>query len=115
MLDQVKAKGEYLIGGLNKLWKKYPDIITEIRGRGLMVGIELAMIPEDKAEKIGVPFYGLLVESILINDYHVQILHTVNNSATFRFLPPFTITTEYLDKAVNALENAIKKAVELVG
>jgi putrescine aminotransferase len=115
MIEQVRAKGEYLMSALKKVQAKYPDIVVDIRGRGFMVGIELAAIPEDKAEKAGVPLYGLLVENILINKYHIQILHTINNAATFRFLPPFTITNEYLDKAVDAVEAAIKDAIEIVG
>ena len=40
-LTKVKSLSKHFILGLNQLKKKYPKIIKDIRGRGLLVGIQL--------------------------------------------------------------------------
>ena len=40
-LNNVKKSSKYFLTNLNKLKKKYPNIIKEIRGRGLLIGIQL--------------------------------------------------------------------------
>ena len=40
-LNNVKKSSKYFLSNLNKLKEKYPKIIKEIRGRGLLIGIQL--------------------------------------------------------------------------
>ena len=40
-LNNVKKSSKYFFSNLNKLKKKYPNIIKEIRGRGLLIGMQL--------------------------------------------------------------------------
>ena len=40
-LDNVKKSSEYFFSNLNKIKKKYPYVIKEIRGKGLLIGIQL--------------------------------------------------------------------------
>ena len=40
-LKNVKSISEYFLSSLNKIRKEYPNIIKEIRGRGLLLGIQL--------------------------------------------------------------------------
>ena len=40
-LNNVKNLSKYFFSNLNKLKAKYPNIIKEIRGRGLLIGIQL--------------------------------------------------------------------------
>ena len=40
-LSNVKKSSKYFLSNLNKLKEKYPKIIKEIRGRGLLIGIQL--------------------------------------------------------------------------
>ncbi|MDC3089903.1 aspartate aminotransferase family protein [Candidatus Pelagibacter sp.] len=40
-LNNVKNMSKYFLSNLNDLKKKYPNIIKEIRGRGLLIGIQL--------------------------------------------------------------------------
>ncbi|MCL4474637.1 MAG: acetylornithine transaminase [Nitrospirae bacterium] len=41
ILDQCRRMGEYLLKGLNELKKEHPSVITDVRGIGLLVGMEL--------------------------------------------------------------------------
>jgi acetylornithine/N-succinyldiaminopimelate aminotransferase len=40
-LKNVKYVSEYFLSNLNKIQNEYPNIIKEIRGRGLLIGIQL--------------------------------------------------------------------------
>jgi len=42
-LKNVKSISEYFLSNLNKIQNEYPNIIKEIRGRGLLIGIQLKM------------------------------------------------------------------------
>jgi acetylornithine/N-succinyldiaminopimelate aminotransferase len=41
-VDDVSAKGAYLMKGLRKLARKHPGTVSQVRGMGLMIGVELA-------------------------------------------------------------------------
>lgn len=76
-LSDVKAKGAYLIEQLNHLKCAHPDIILDIRGRGLMLGIEMA---ENHANTIKA---SALNQGLLLN---------VTSGNIIRLLPPLTIS-----------------------
>jgi acetylornithine/succinyldiaminopimelate/putrescine aminotransferase len=64
LADNARAMGEFLKSGLMALAKKYPRVIHEVRGMGLMIGIELAEnipnLPGDPAKTQAVRFVNLL-------------------------------------------------------
>lgn len=93
-LDSVKEKSSYLKNKLLTLKKNYP-IIKEIKGIGLMLGIE--MNNNNYSEKI--IEYGLN-EKILLN---------VVKSNTIRLLPALNITHHEIDEMLYRLEKVIKK------
>jgi acetylornithine/N-succinyldiaminopimelate aminotransferase len=91
LADRAGELGAYLkerLGGL----KENHDIIKEIRGVGLMVGVELEVGCSDIVEK-------MKEKGILIN---------CANDNVIRFLPPLVIEKEELDKAVEALNVVLK-------
>ena len=90
-MDKVAAKGEYFISELRKLQAKYPDKVTEVRGRGLLLGMEV------KGE--GKP----LVEACLTE--HVIVNCTAGN--VIRIVPPLIISKEEIDIVVAALDKAL--------
>ncbi len=44
LMENAAAQGNYLIAKLNELKAKYPTLIKDVRGRGLMIGVEFADI-----------------------------------------------------------------------
>ena len=91
LVDKVASKGEYFISELRKLQAKYPDKVTEVRGRGLLLGMEV------KGE--GKP----LVEACLAE--HVIVNCTAGN--VIRIVPPLIISKEEIDIVVAALDKAL--------
>ena len=88
ILDNVNEVGDYFISELKKLDK---DVIAEVRGKGLMVGLELT--------KPGAEYVDKLREAgFLINCTADNVL---------RFVPPLIITKEEVDEFVKALDEIL--------
>ena len=91
LVDKVAEKGEYFKNELRKLQEKYPDKVTDVRGLGLMLGMEVA--GEGKP----------IVESCLANNVIVNC--TAGN--VIRIVPPLIISKEEIDIVVAALDKAL--------
>lgn len=91
LVDKVAEKGEYFKNELRKLQEKYPDKLTDVRGCGLMLGMEVA--GEGKP----------IVESCLANNVIVNC--TAGN--VIRIVPPLIISNEEIDIVVAALDKAL--------
>ncbi len=52
VIENAGKVGARLLSGLEKAVKKYPDIFTEVRGRGLMIGLEINKSKNELANKI---------------------------------------------------------------
>lgn len=88
LIENAKRLGEYFKGCLENLMSKY-DIIEDVRGHGLMLGVELGMKCDrivDEARKMGV----------LINC-------TADN--VIRLVPPLVIKKDEINKVVEVLDN----------
>jgi putrescine aminotransferase len=99
---RAKESGEYFLSGLQKLQQKYFEVIAEVRGKGLMIGLELT--------KEGV---GGLLMSELINQ-GVLVAYTLNNPKVIRIEPPLAISREVIDKVLAAFQNAVHTAHEMI-
>ncbi len=87
LLENVRARGAEIRSGLEALAGKFP-VIKEIRGEGLMIGVELSVE--------GAPFVSAALErGLLINCTH---------DYTLRFLPPFLISKAQVREFLRLLE-----------
>jgi len=90
LLDNAIKMGQYAAEKLRKLKDSYP-VIDHIRGKGLMIGIQLT--------SEGTPIVGKCLEKGLrINCAHETVL---------RFMPSMTVTQEQIDQAVKILDNVL--------
>jgi 2,2-dialkylglycine decarboxylase (pyruvate) len=96
LVEQAAARGAYLLEGLQRLQSKCPSI-WDVRGRGLMVGIELA---QDRAAD-GETLARRLLEAGFIVDYQPR-------TATFRLFPPYVISAQEIDRFLQVFEDMIR-------
>jgi acetylornithine/N-succinyldiaminopimelate aminotransferase len=89
-LQMVREKGEHLFAAARSLQSRYPDRIRAVRGRGLLMGIELS----DASGVVGRCREG-------------KLLVNLAGESTVRFAPPFTVTTEELDEGLRIFEKAL--------
>ncbi len=93
LLSKVKISGEYLITQLNSLKNKFP-IIADVRGKGLMAGIELTTQAKQIVQQC-------IDRGLLINCTHEKVL---------RLMPALNITKKEIDRAVSILEEVFKSS-----
>jgi acetylornithine/succinyldiaminopimelate/putrescine aminotransferase len=91
ILENVKRVGEYFFRQLQELKSKY-SVIKEVRGRGLILGVELNIEGADIVKEC-------MDKGVLINCTGGNVL---------RFVPPLVITEKDVDVVVNILEEVIK-------
>ncbi|MGO9828839.1 MAG: acetylornithine transaminase [Myxococcaceae bacterium] len=91
LLASVRAKGEHFLAGLNELKAQLPAQVVEVRGQGLLLGVELA-------QEAG-PVVGRLREQ--------GVLCNLAGERTLRFAPAYLVTTEEMDRGVLALRRAL--------
>ncbi|MGA2916043.1 MAG: aspartate aminotransferase family protein [Sedimentisphaerales bacterium] len=92
MLQNAQEMGKYTMDKLNKLKSKY-SIIDHIRGKGLMIGIQLKS-PGVEIVK------NCLTAGLRINCTQDTVL---------RFMPPMNITAKQIDKAVKILDKVLSE------
>jgi len=92
LLDNVNAQGRYLFDRLTRLKEKVA-FIKEVRGLGLMLGIELKV---KKAQPI---FQGALERKLIINAPKENVL---------RIMPALNVTRNELDQGLAVLEEVLK-------
>jgi acetylornithine/N-succinyldiaminopimelate aminotransferase len=91
LLTNAKNSGEYLFVKLNELKNKY-EIIKEVRGLGLMAGLELSIEGKTIVEKC-------IEKGLLINCTHDKVL---------RLMPALNITKKEIDKGIAILEEVLR-------
>jgi 4-aminobutyrate aminotransferase/(S)-3-amino-2-methylpropionate transaminase len=102
--EQATKKGEYLMKRLNEI-KETHDIIGEVRGKGLMIGVELVRDRKNKtpADKETAKIRELFREKgILIGSGGVK-------RCTLRIQPPLIISQEQMDKIMDTLLDCLKR------
>ena len=90
LVEHASEMGIYLMERLRLLAKSHP-IITEVRGRGLMVAIELSVPSEHVVT-------ASLERGLLVNNVQPQAV---------RFVPPLIVTREDIDQAMGILDAAL--------
>ncbi len=103
IIDDVNPKSDYLIHHLSKLQEKFP-IIGDIRGKGLMIGIEFV---ENQADKTPFPRTLLLTQKLILLAQENGLLiypagagiDGVNGDAIL-IAPPLTITYSEMDELI---------------
>lgn len=92
---QSKEKGDYYLAGLKKLQEKYPTVLKEFRGSGMLICMEF---PE--AEVGHEVTKGLFARKVMTAG-------TLVNAKTVRIEPPATQSYETIDKVLTALDESI--------
>ena len=101
------AVGEYFMARLKDLQKRFP-VIGEVRGKGLMIGMELITDPKSRAPA------KKLCEAVLTRAFHHGLLLLSCGASTVRFIPPLMIGRGHVDEALTLLEPALKEALASV-
>lgn len=101
LVERSQAMGDLLMSRLRRLQSEHPGMIAEVRGRGLMIGVELA------EERFG----GAVIMEM--SRRQVIGVYTLNQPKVIRFEPPLIVAPEHVELAVAAFEAGLVKARDM--
>jgi acetylornithine aminotransferase len=97
LLENVQARGEQLRSRLREIAQKYPDLFVDVRGWGLINGMELNdEIPLSSIDIVNKALEG----GLLLAPAGVKVL---------RFVPPLIVSEAEVNRAAEILDTAISK------
>jgi len=102
LLERSKAMGAKLKAGLREVAERFPELILEVRGRALMIGLEFRM------DEVG----ELAVAQMLKRG--MCVAYTLNNPRVLRFEPPLIIDDAQVQFAVETFADAVAETVDLL-
>lgn len=119
LIENAAEQGAYLIERLQALQARYPRLISDVRGRGCMVGLELsdlsAVLPRGTRaltsrfdEKLKGGLAGL-VGALLLEEHGVLVAFTEYNRNVIRLEPPLIVTRDQVDTMVDALDDVLSR------
>lgn len=100
--------GEYFLGRLRGLAQKYP-VIGEVRGKGLMIGMELVKERQAKTPA------KALCDALITRAFHNGLLLLSCGASTVRFMPPLMVKEAEIDEALALLEGSLVEALAAEG
>ncbi|BCJ48426.1 aspartate aminotransferase family protein [Actinoplanes ianthinogenes] len=104
-LDRRAAElGAYLHKGLRELAARH-EVIGDVRGRGLLVGLELVLDRDTKkpADELG----SIVTRRCLEGGLHMNVVQLPGMGGVFRIAPPLTATPAELDLGIEILDRAL--------
>lgn len=104
LCDNATKQGAYLVGKLKALQEKY-DVIGDIRGRGLMVGVELITDAQTKNKA------SELRDKIVDKAFYHGLIILGCGVNSIRFSPPLVITEWQTDKVIEIFEKTLKECL----
>ncbi|HEY9180390.1 MAG TPA: aminotransferase class III-fold pyridoxal phosphate-dependent enzyme [Candidatus Baltobacteraceae bacterium] len=103
LVENARARGLQLLAGAQRLARSYPTVVQEVRGLGLLVGVELT------SEGYG----GWIIPEMVKRG--VTAAWTLNMQKVIRLEPPLVVTAAEVDRALEALEAGLASAQEKLG
>jgi acetylornithine/succinyldiaminopimelate/putrescine aminotransferase len=121
LIENAAATGDYLIERLKAVQAKYPNIVKDVRGKGLMVGLEfhdfsqtLPMVLRPLVGMLDDKLKGSLsgfVGALLLRDHDVLVAFTEYNRNVIRLEPPLICQREHVDQFVDALDRLLARGI----
>ncbi len=99
----AEAMGKRFRAGFDRLLKEYPQLLLEVRQKGLMMGLQYTN------ESIGPRMTKKMA------DRNVIAVYTGNDPSICRFMPPLVITDQEVDEVLNALEDSTRELSKEAG
>jgi acetylornithine/succinyldiaminopimelate/putrescine aminotransferase/predicted amino acid dehydrogenase len=113
LVARAAARGERLGAGLRRLAARYPRVVAEARGRGLLWALELK--PADEAQGLLLGYlqhqglYAYAAAAVLAEQSSVLALPTLGTSNVLRIAPPLVVSDEEVDLIVDGVESMCGK------
>jgi 2,2-dialkylglycine decarboxylase (pyruvate) len=108
LVERAATAGEYLLSRLRELQSRHEQI-GDVRGRGLLVGLELVTDRQSKepADELG----RAVTDECLDRGLSMNIVRSGRIANCLRLAPPLTVTEDQIDLAAEILDASITAVV----
>ncbi len=112
LIDQVRRNGEFMWEALEAIRARYPDLLSDVRGRGYMLGVRFGLhrgsCRDSLLGSLGeTDFFAPLVASHILERHGVRLGCTLNHGGVLRIEPPLIATWAECDHFLDALESTL--------
>lgn len=121
LIGNAARTGDYMLEQLNALKDKYPKIIKDVRGQGLMIGLELQDFSQTlpfavrtAVSLLDSKLKGSLsgfIGAALLRDHDVLVAFTEYNRNVLRLEPPLIATKEHVDQFITAMDKVLSGGI----
>lgn len=102
LVERSREMGDYMLGLLREMQTRHDDLVSEVRGKGLMIGVEFRM------DEVGELSVAQMLKRGMCAAY------TLNNPRVIRLEPPLIISKEQVQDAVRIMDEALTETSELL-
>ena len=121
LIENSEKVGGYFLERLHGLKNTYPNIIKDVRGRGLMIGVEfhdlsdtlakpLRMLVSKFDERLKGSITGFM-GSILLHKYNILVAFTEYNRNVMRIQAPMVLNNENVDYFIESMDSILKSGI----
>ncbi|WP_266034021.1 aspartate aminotransferase family protein [Brucella intermedia] len=121
LIDNAADVGDYLLERLRELQSRYPTLVKDVRGQGMMVGLEFHDFSQTMPNVLR-PVLGMLDEKLkgslpgfigshLLRDHGVLVAFTEYNRNVIRLEPPLICGREHVDAFIQALDEVLSRGI----
>ncbi|MFZ5949994.1 MAG: aminotransferase class III-fold pyridoxal phosphate-dependent enzyme [Candidatus Rifleibacteriota bacterium] len=108
IFQDCHARGQLLLGGLRRIQGLYPEVIRDVRGCGLMLGIEFFDLSECPAYAIRAlaagKMLGFAIAGYFLHEHGIRVAPAVSSNLVMRIEPSALIAEEQIQRFFTALE-----------
>ena len=105
LMDNATVMGEHLMASLRAMQARHPEVIGDVRGKGLMIGVELV------TDAVSRQPAKALAERLLHRAFERGLLLLTCGQSTVRLMPPLTVDPATADEAMRIFEAALVAAL----
>jgi putrescine aminotransferase len=100
--EQSESTGAHFLGALRKLQAEFPDVLAEVRGQGMMIGIDC--VSKDVCE--------LMIANVI--EQKVFIAFALNNPEVLRIEPPLHMPISVVNEVISRMRTACEDTRQIV-
>jgi acetylornithine/succinyldiaminopimelate/putrescine aminotransferase/predicted amino acid dehydrogenase len=104
---RCEKTGQHLLQSLVRLRNTFPDQIRDVRGRGLLVGIEFEDVSSGSSNLLRAVashgLFGMLASAYFLKVHNIRVFPSLSNPSTLRVEPSSFVKADDLDRFVAAL------------
>lgn len=121
LIDNAAESGDYLLEKLRELQQRYPALLKDVRGKGMMVGLEfhdfsqtMPMVLRPLLSMLDDKLKGSLpgfIGAHLLRDHGVLVAFTEYNRNVIRLEPPLICKRQHVDEFIAALDDVLGRGI----